>query len=362
MPWYATTAGVGRPCPSVRRGLESGSDRAQMRRLRGAVMLAALLLGAAPAAAGETVQAVTARGRLNCGVSEGIPGFSEPDARGRWVGLDADFCRAVAAAVLGDPEKVRFLPLKSSTRFPALQAGKIDLLVRNTTWTLTREALLKVQFPAVLFYDGQAFMVPQGAGIAPPTELRRAPGCVAQGPTHERTPARYFGARGLSVSPLVIDSAAQLAEAFFAGRCQAVTSDASQLAAARLRAPGGPQGYVILPERISKEPLGPVVRDGDGQWVTLVRWVLHALVLAEERGITRASIGAMPLRPIQAKSEWLARTLGVRDGWLERAVQAVGNYGELFDRNLGEGSPLKLERGPNRPWTQGGLLYAPPLD
>jgi general L-amino acid transport system substrate-binding protein len=162
------------------------------------------------------------------------------------------------------------------------------------------------------------------------------------------------------VSPLVIDSAAQVAEAFFAGRCQAYTSDASQLAAARLRAPGGPQGYVILAERISKEPLGPVVRDGDGQWVTVVRWVVHALVLAEERGLTRASTGA--LRPAQGKSEWLARALGVREGWLERAVQAVGSYGELFDRNLGEGSPLKLERGPNRPWTQGGLLYAPPLD
>jgi general L-amino acid transport system substrate-binding protein len=325
-----------------------------------AVALLAATPSASPATAGETVRAVTARGHLSCGVSEGIAGFSEPDARGRWVGLDADFCRAVAAAVLGDAEKVRFVPLRSSTRFPALQAGKIDLLVRNTTWTLTREALLGVQFPAVLFYDGQAFMVPKAAGIAAPAELRGATVCVEKGTTHEGNLAGYFAARGLTVSPLVIDSAAQVTEAFFAGRCQAYTSDASQLAAARLRAPGGPQGYVILAERISKEPLGPVVRDGDGQWVTLVRWVLHALVLAEERGITRASAGALRLAP--AKGEWLARALGVRQGWLERAVQAAGHYGELFDRNLGEGSPLKLERGPNRPWTQGGLLYAPPLD
>lgn len=353
----------------MRRPFRAGLLRCR----RAAGILAVSLLGATPSAspatAGETVKAVTARGHLNCGVSEGIAGLSEPDARGRWVGLDADFCRAVGAAVLGDAERVRFVPLKASTRFPALQAGKIDLLVRNTTWTLTREVLLKVRFPAVLFYDGQAFMVPKTAGITAPTELRGSTVCVEKGTTHEGNLAGYFGARGLTVNPLVIDSAAQIAGAFFAGRCQAYTSDASQLAAARLRAPGGPQSYVILPERISKEPLGPVVRDGDDQWATVVRWVLYALVLAEERGITRASIGAMLqkpegafLRPAPGKSEWLARTLGVRDGWLERAVQAAGNYGELFDRNLGEGSPLKLERGPNRPWTQGGLLYAPPLD
>jgi general L-amino acid transport system substrate-binding protein len=275
----------------------------------------------------------------------------------------------VAAAVLGDAEKVRFVPLKSSTRFPALQVGKIDLLVRNTTWTLTREALLKMRFPAVLYYDGQAFMVAKASGIKALAKLGGATVCVEKGTTHEGNLAAFLGARGLTVRPLVVDSAAEVAEAFFAGRCQAYTSDASQLAAARLRAPAGPQAYVILPERISKEPLGPVVRDDDSQWVTIVRWVRHALVLAEERGITRANLGAMlqtpegaSLRPAPDKREWLARALGVRDGWLERAVQAVGNYGELYDRTVGAGSPLKLERGPNRPWTQGGLLYAPPLD
>ena len=319
--------------------------------------------------AGQVLDAVKARGRLNCGVSEGIAGFSEQDARGRWVGFDADFCRAVAAAALGDAERVRFVPLRSSTRFPALQAGKIDLLVRNTTWTLTREALLKVQFPAVLYYDGQAFMVARTAGLRTSADLHGATVCVEKGTTHVQNIAEYYAARGLTVKPLVIDSSVEVADAFFAGRCKAITSDASQLAAARLRAPGGQQNYVILPERISKEPLGPVVRDDDGQWVTLVRWVLYALVLAEERGITRANIDAMLetpggvyLRAAGGKSEWLARTLGVRKGWLTHAVKAVGNYGELFDRHLGEGSPLKLERGLNRLWTQGGLMYAPPID
>jgi len=324
---------------------------------------------ASPADAGQVLDGVKARGRLNCGVSEGIAGFSEQDARGRWVGLDADFCRAVAAAVLGDAEMVRFVPLRSSTRFPALQVGKIDLLVRNTTWTLTREALLKVQFPGVLYYDGQAFMVARTAGFKTPADLQGATICVEKGTTHVQRLTEYFGVRKLAVKPLVIDSSVEAAAAFFAGRCKAITSDASQLAATRLRAPGGPQNYVILPERISKEPLGPVVRDDDGQWVTLVRWVLHALLLAEERGITRDNIDAMLktpegayLRAAGGKSEWVARTLGVREGWLTRAVKAVGNYGELFDRHLGEGSPLKLERGLNRLWTQGGLMYAPPFD
>jgi general L-amino acid transport system substrate-binding protein len=338
-----------------------------------ACILSVGFLGATPsmsfAAAGDVVQAVKARGYLNCGVSEGVAGFSMRDASGRWAGLDADFCRAVAAAVLGDPEKVRFAPLKSSNRFPALQSRRIDLLVRNTTWTLTREALLNVEFPAVLYYDGQGFMVPKSARAKAPADLRGAIICVEKGTTHEANLTEYFGARRLAVKPLVVDSAAGVAEAFFGGRCQAYTSDASQLAAARLHAPGGPESYVILTERISKEPLGPVVRNDDVQWVTLVRWVLFALITAEERGITRANIDAALQKPegtyllsAGGKSEWLARTLGVPGDWLVRAIKAGGNYGELFDRNLGDGSPLKLQRGLNRPWSQGGLHYAPPID
>lgn len=260
---------------------------------RWALVFALALSGLAPAHAGEVLEGVKSRGVLRCGVSEGIQGFSERDASGQWRGIDADFCRAVAAAVVGDPAKVQFLALRASARFPALEAKRIDLLARNTTWTLTREAVLKAQFPAVLYYDGQAFLVSTDSGVASPTDLAGATVCVEKGTTHERSLKEYFGHRGLSVTPLVIDSAREVAEAFFAGRCRAYTSDASQLAAARLRAPGGPQAFSILPERISKEPLAPVIGGGDPQWATVIRWVLYALVLAEEHGATAENLEAV---------------------------------------------------------------------
>jgi general L-amino acid transport system substrate-binding protein len=322
-----------------------------------------------PVHAGEVLDAVKARGVLRCGVSEGIPGFSEQDAGGRWRGLDADFCRAVAAAVVGDPDRVQFVPLRASTRFPALQARRIDLLVRNTTWTLTREAMLKVQFPAVLFFDGQGFLVPAGSGITAAEQLQGATVCVEKGTTHERNLRDYFGARGLAVTPLVIDSAGEVAQAFFAGRCRAYTSDASQLAAMRLRAPEGPQAFTILPERISREPLAPAVWGGDPEWASVVRWVLYGLILAEEHGATRDTVdtvlagGRTPLsRLTGAERDVLARALDLPPGWGLRAVKAVGNYGELYDRNVGAGSPLGIDRGLNRLWSQGGLMYAPPID
>ncbi|WP_217648258.1 amino acid ABC transporter substrate-binding protein [Geopseudomonas sagittaria] len=323
----------------------------------------------ASAYAGQVLDTVKARGELRCGVSEGIPGFSEQDADGRWRGLDADFCRAVAAALLGDAEKVAFLPLRSSTRFPALQARKIDLLVRNTTWTLTREALLQVQFPAVLFYDGQAFMVAKSSGIARLADFKEGRVCVGKGTTHEGNLADHARIHGLAWQPLVLDSASAVAEAFFAGRCDAYTSDSAELAAMRLRAPGGPEAFVILPERISKEPLGPVLAAEDTQWTSLVRWVLYALVLAEEHGVTQANVetkvrefgGATGLL-LSGHDTRLARALGARDDWVIRAVRAVGNYGELYERNLGSASPLNIERGLNRLWSDGGLMYAPPID
>ncbi|MCU0836110.1 MAG: amino acid ABC transporter substrate-binding protein [Chromatiaceae bacterium] len=334
------------------------------------LMRAAALLGlwaATLAHAGEAMDGVKARGELRCGVSEGIAGFSAKDAGGRWTGLDADFCRAVAAAVLGDPAKVKFVPLRSSTRFPALQAGKIDLLVRNTTWTLTREAMLGLQFPAVLFYDGQGFLVPVSAGLTSSKELAGATICVEKGTTHERNLRLYFGRRGMAYTPLVIDSAREVAQALFDGRCQAYSSDASQLAAARLWA-ADPRAYQILPERISKEPLGPVVWGGDPQWTTAVRWVLYGLLLADEHGIDQALAANPPAEVYGELIPWseaeevaLAKALGMPAGWALRAVQAVGNYGELFERNLGAGSPLGIERGLNRLWTQGGLMYAPPI-
>jgi general L-amino acid transport system substrate-binding protein len=335
-------------------------------------MVLAMILGSVltmPVQAGEVLDGVKVRDRLRCGVSEGIAGFSEQDARGRWRGLDADFCRAVAAAVLGDPNKVQFVPLKASTRFPALQANRIDLLVRNTSWTLTREALLKAQFPGVLFFDGQGFMVAKSAGVNSLADLNGASICVEKGTTHQQRLPDYFAARGHRVTPLVIDSAAGAAEAFFAGRCRAYTSDASQLAAARVRAPDGGNQFVILPERVSKELLGPVVRGGDDEWSTVVRWVLFMLIAAEEHGVTQANVEAALDKRLGAgwrlasgKDGRLALALGVPRDWVLHAIKAVGNYGEMYERNLGSGSVLRIERGPNRLWNQGGLMYAPAID
>ena len=315
------------------------------------------------------LEAVKSRGVLRCGVSEGIPGFSDRDAEGRWRGLDADFCRAVAAAVLGDGEKVQFVPLKASARFPALRGRRVDLLARNTSWTFTREVALGFQFPAVLYYDGQAFMVPAGSGVATLADLNGATICVEKGTTHERNMGHHFAARGVSVTPLVIDSSGEVVDAFLAGRCRAYTSDASQLAAARLRLPGGPQSVEILPERISKEPLAPVVLNTDREWATLVRWVLYGLILAEEHDAGRDDVeavvasGRTPLSRLAGDHRTiLAQALGVAPGWAMRAVKAVGNYGEMYERNLGTGSPLRIDRGLNRLWTQGGLMYAPPID
>lgn len=325
-----------------------------------ATMLAAVVWAPPSAAAGETLEQVKTRGTVRCGVSEGIVGFSTKDASGRWSGLDADFCRAVAAAALGDGEKVTFLPLRASARFPALQLGTIDLLARNTTWTLSREAGLKVVFAGILFHDGQAFMVPAPSRVKSVSQLNGATICVEKGTTHELSLAEYFGARDMTVTPLVIDSPTEVADAFFAGRCGAYTSDTAQLVAARLRTPTG-RAARILPDRISKEPLGPVVRRGDDDWQTLVRWVLFALVAAEENGITRESAGTSLARRALVADGGLAKALGTDPDWALRAVQSVGNYGEMFDRNLGARSPLKLERGLNRLWTQGGLMYAPPV-
>jgi general L-amino acid transport system substrate-binding protein len=344
-----------------------------MTHLRGIVkrvLLGSLLLvtvGTLPAyaAEGDTLALVKARGALRCGVSEGIAGFSAKDPSGHWSGIDADFCRAVAAAALGSADRVVFVPLKASARFPALQGGGIDLLARNTTWTLLREGALKIQFAGVLYYDGQAFMVPKGGDAKTITALAGATVCVEKGTSSENQLPEYFAAKGLNVKPLVVDDATKVADAFFAGRCAAYTADASQLAAARLRAPGGPQAYVILPERISKEPLGPAVRGNDENWLILVRWVLFALVAAEEGGVTRDNVQQRMRDPLVQRAlsagVQVSQALGVEPGWTVRAVQSVGNYGELYDRNLGSRSQLNLERGLNRPWTQGGLMYAPPM-
>lgn len=335
-----------------------------MRRLAAAILLA-LAGGTAHAGPGDTLTQAKARGALRCGVSEGIAGFSIRDAAGGWSGLDADFCRAVAAVALGSAEKVTFVPLRASERFPALQARRIDLLARNTTWTLTREAALKVFFAGVLFHDGQAFMVPAKSGIRTIAGLKGATVCVEKGTTSVQHLEDAAADRGLGVKPLVIDSAVEVADAFFAGRCGAYTADASQLAAARLRAPGGPKGFAILPERLSREPLGPVVRQDDPDWYTLVRWTLYALIAAEDAGLTRANARERPktaaLQRSLAAADDVSKAMGADPGWMLRALMSAGNYGEMYERNLGKHSPLDIERGLNRLWTQGGLMYAPPL-
>lgn len=325
--------------------------------------------------AGDVITGIKARGKLRCGVSEGVPGFSERDKSGRWRGFEVDFCRAVTAALFGDAEKVEFVPLRASARFPALQAGRIDLLTGNTTWTFVRETAFNVQFPAVLFYDGQGFMVPKAANIAKVTDLQGTTVCMEKGTTHPANLVEYAEMRGLSFTPLVIDSASEVAAAFFAGRCQAYSSDTSQLAAARLLAPseaGGADAFTILPEHISKEPLAPVVKGNDPQWITLVRWVLNILILAEEFDVTQGNVAQKwpDIKERKLRAWKLAggteanygHLIGATDDMGLKVVGAVGNYGEMYERNLGRDSPLKIERGLNRLWNQGGLLYAPPVD
>jgi general L-amino acid transport system substrate-binding protein len=340
------------------------------------LLVTAITLSLLPCAhAGDVITGIKARGKLRCGVSEGIPGFSVQDKSGRWTGLDADFCRAVTAAVFGVAEKAEFVPLKASARFTALQSGRIDLLVRNTSWTFVRETAFNVQFPAVLFYDGQGFMVPKAANIAKVADLDGAAICVEKGTTHLANLQEYADAKGLSFTPLIIDSSSDVGAAFFAGRCKAYTSDASQLAATRLLAPteaGGPDSFTILPERISREPLAPVVLNGDPQWTTLVRWVLYTLILSEEFGITQGNVAQKwpELKQRKLKSWKLAggsetdygHLIGASDDMGLNVIAAVGNYKEMYERNVGRDSPLKIERGLNRLWSEGGLMYAPPVD
>ncbi|WP_248324301.1 MULTISPECIES: amino acid ABC transporter substrate-binding protein [unclassified Caballeronia] len=334
-----------------------------------AVVLAALLMLALPAASlaagSETLAQIEARGALRCGVSEGIAGFSAQDASGRWTGMDADFCRAVAAAALGDPDKVAFVPLRTSARFPALRTRRIDLLARNTTWTLLREGTLGVQFAGVLFYDAQAFMVWTKNPIRASSSLNGATVCVLRDTSSEGNLSTYAEANALDIKPLVVGSVDALERAFLEGQCSASTGDASLLAALQARAPGGASSVVILPERISREPLGPVVRDDDSAWLTVVRWVLFTLIAAEELGVTRANHVERMRDPRVARAlvpdAAVTTMLGLKPGWTARALNSAGNYGEMFDRNLGSASPLQMKRGLNDSWTRGGLMYAPPM-
>jgi general L-amino acid transport system substrate-binding protein len=328
----------------------------------------AVLLAPLAHAASETLAVVKGNKFLRCGIGENVPGFSEKVASGGYRGFNVDFCRAVAAAVLGDPDKVAYTPVNSAGRFPLLLSGRIELLSHTTTWNLAREAGIGLTFPGIYFYDGQGFMVPHASGVRHIEDLKDASICVEKFTTHVPQLNDVFRQRGLPYTPLIFEDMMATANAFFEGKCKAYTSDRSTLAAMRSRAPGGPERYDILPEIISREPLAPVVRRGDEQWATIVRWVLNVLVIAEDRGFTAANVrrtvesSTNPnVQRFVAEGKSVARALGLPEDWYLRAVEAGGNYGEIFERNLGAGSPLKIERGQNRLWTDGGLLYAPPL-
>jgi general L-amino acid transport system substrate-binding protein len=323
----------------------------------------AVLTGSAHA--GKTLDAVMARGDVRCGVSTGVAGFAIADSAGNWTGLDADFCRALAASVLGDAGKVTFVPLSAQQRFTALQSGEVDLLSRNTTWTLTRDASLGLMFAGVTFYDGQGFMVPGDLGVQSATELDGAEVCVLAGTTTELNLADYFRASGMSFKPVVFESLEEAKTAFFNGRCQVYTTDRSGLAAIISSDAPNPDDYLILPETISKEPLGPVVRRGDDAWFTIVKWLVYALIEAEEKGVTQGNVASMMgsqnpvVQRLLGVSGDMGTKLGLDNAWAVQAIQAVGNYGEIYRRNV---VPIGLARtGSNRLWTHGGLMYAMPL-
>mgnify|MGYP001071409233 CR=1 FL=1 len=330
----------------------------------GTLTAAGLLAGAAAAA---TLDDVKANGQLRCGVTTGLAGFAAPDANGVWEGFDVDYCRALAAVVVGDPMAVTFVPTTGQTRFSALASGEIDVLARNTTWTFSRDTDLKFTFIGVNYYDGQGFMVPTALGVSSATELDGATVCIQTGTTTELNLADYFKANNMSYQPVPIETNAEAQAQYLAGACDVYTTDASGLAASRgtFENPGD---HMLLPEIISKEPLGPLVRHGDDQWADIARWTLNALVAAEELGVTSANVAELAAGTANPEINRLLGTegdlgamMGVDAQWALRAISVAGNYSEIFEANIGEGTPIGLARGLNAQWTQGGLLYAPPF-
>ncbi len=330
--------------------------------LKTAVASAAALL-VAGAAHAATLDDIKKAGALNCGVSQGLPGFSNPDDKGSWTGIDVDYCKALAAAVLGDANKVKFVPLSAKVRFTALQSGEIDVLSRNTTWTFTRDTNLGLNFSGVLYYDGQGFMVRKKLGVKSARELAGAAVCTNTGTTTELNLADYFKSNGMKYKVVAFESANEVVGAYDAGRCDVFTTDRSGLAAQRTKLKN-PDEHMVLPEIISKEPLGPVVRQGDDQFFNISRWVLNALIIAEELGVSSKNVDQM----MASKNPETQRLLGVKGKygeyigldakWAARAIKAVGNYAEMYERNV---TPLGLARGVNMLWTKGGILYAPPF-
>ena len=333
-----------------------------------AVTLAGGVMAAATVAnAGSVFEGVKDKGFVKCGVSTGLAGFSTPDDNGNWAGLDVDVCRAVAAAVFGDANKVEYIPLTAKERFTALQSGEIDMLSRNTTWTLTRDSNLGIGFAGVNYYDGQGFMVSKSLGIRSAKELSGATVCIQAGTTTELNLADYFRANGMTYMPVTYSTSDQTIEGFKTNRCDVLTSDQSQLYALRLKL-ADPNSAVVLPEIISKEPLGPVVPNGDDEWLKLVRWSLFAMINAEEMGINSANVDDVKATTKDPGKQRLlglsgigGKGLGVSDAWAYNIIKQVGNYGESFKRNVGADSPLDIARGVNALWNQGGIQYAPPI-
>lgn len=339
----------------------------KQKNLLAAVGAALTVAAVAPAQAGETMDAIKARGEIRCGVSDGLPGFSYTDEKGVVRGIDADFCRALAAAVFGDANKVKFTPLTAKERFTALQSGEIDVLSRNTTWTMSRDTGMGMVFPAaVVYYDGQGFLVNKKLGVKSAKELDGATVCIQAGTTTELNLADYFRTHKMKYTPITYDKSDESAKGLEAGRCDVLTSDQSQLYAQRIKM-ANPDQYVVLPEVISKEPLGPVVRPGDHEWFSTVRWTHYAMLIAEEFGVTSKNVDEMKksnnteIRRLLGVDADFGKAIGLPQDWAYQVIKQVGNYGESFERNVGKGSPLKIERGLNALWTQGGLQYAPPI-
>lgn len=332
-------------------------------------MIGAAVLGTGSAASAATLDDVKAKGFVQCGVNgSNLAGFGAQDSSGNWAGLDVDLCKAVAAAVFGDATKVKFTPLSAKDRFPALQSGEVDMLARNTTWSVSRDSQLGFDFRAVNYYDGQGFMVKKELGVASAKELSGAAVCVQAGTTTELNLADYFRANNMEFKPVVFEAQDEADAAYNAGRCDAYTTDASGLYSIRLKM-ANPDDHMVLPEIISKEPLGPAVRQNDSQWLDIVSWAHYAMVAAEEFGITQANIEEMKASENPDIKRFLGEEadstigsdLGLPTDWAVQIIKAVGNYGESFERNVGQGSPLKIDRGLNALWTNGGLQYAPPV-
>ncbi len=337
-----------------------------MKRIVASAILALILGAAGNAEAGQTLDNIKSKGQLVCGVSTGTAGFAMADSQGAFKGLDVDVCHALSAAIFGTPDKVRYVPLSAPQRFTALQSGEVDVLSRNTTWTLQREGSLGLVFAPITFYDGQGFIVAKKLGIKSAKELSGATICVQPGTTTELNLADYFRANKLTLKSVTIENLDEVENAFFSGRCDAYTTDSSGLAGTRVSKAPNPDDYVILPERISKEPLAPVVRQGDDQWFDIVRWTVFTLINAEELGITSANVDEMTkstdpnIQRLLGVTEGNGKALGLDEKWAYNVIKGVGNYGQIFDRNVGKDSPLKLERGLNGLWNAGGLMYSPP--